>query len=593
MQPLGLLSRVRIALPLIWIAAGLCLARAGADGEPPRTPVILISIDTLRADHLSAYGYTRIHTAGIDSYAQPGTLFTAVDAQVPLTLPSHASLFTSTYPFENRIEENAQPVPPGAVTLASVLRAHGYHTAAFIGSVFLERQMGLDQGFELYDSPFSFEAFSPLSGSMFFTGESVNRYAVRDRRAAALVVHAAERWLRDQRGQPVFLFVHLFDLHTPYAIAPGERPTGLSGYDSELQYVDQQLGWFQRALIEGGWWDRSLVVLLSDHGEGLGEHGEATHGYFVYQSTLAVPLLLHWPAATPSRPARAPLSCGLIDVAPTILDFLHLPAPRSFEGRSLLAALDPAARESPGAVYSETLYTHDAFGWAPLRAVRLGAYKYIDAPTPELYNLLADPREQNNLLRSAPAPGAEKAAEKAAAEAKRLRGELARLLARASPEPSVPPSGVAPGTRALLTSLGYLSAAARPGAGHAGPDPKDRVAEIRLYENANLLLAERRFDEAGAILRNLLTRDPHNTLARRDLGLCHLARGHYSEARTCFQQVLAAAPRDFLTRFQLGLAEQHLGLYQAALEDISAACEIAPQAETCRTKLQELKNKTK
>ena len=170
MQPLGLLSRARIAPILLRAAAGLCLAWPGAAVEPPPTPVILISIDTLRRDHLSAYGYARVHTPEIDSYAQPGTLFTAVEAQVPLTLPSHASLFTSTYPFHSRIEENAQPVPPGVVTLASVLRSQGYHTAAFIGSVFLERQMGLDQGFDLYDSPFSFEAFSPLSGSMFFTG---------------------------------------------------------------------------------------------------------------------------------------------------------------------------------------------------------------------------------------------------------------------------------------------------------------------------------------------------------------------------------------------------------------------------------------
>ncbi|MGD0001611.1 MAG: sulfatase-like hydrolase/transferase, partial [Bryobacteraceae bacterium] len=169
-------ARAWNALLLVCIAAAVCLAQpdAGPGSEPP-TPVILISIDTLRSDHLGAYGYTRIHTPNIDSYAQPGTVFTAVDAQVPLTLPSHASLFTSTYPFENRIEENAQPLPPGVVTLASVLHSQGYKTAAFIGSVFLERQMGLDQGFDLYDSPFSFDAFSPLSGSMFFTGDAANR----------------------------------------------------------------------------------------------------------------------------------------------------------------------------------------------------------------------------------------------------------------------------------------------------------------------------------------------------------------------------------------------------------------------------------
>src|SRR5580700_10158473 len=185
---------------LLGLGATLCLA-----GES--TSVILISIDTLRADHLSAYGYRAIHTLNIDSFAEQGTLFTNIESQVPLTLPSHTSLFTSTYPYENEIEENAERVPAGVATLASVLRSHGYKTAAFIGSVFLESEMGLDQGFDFYDSPFHFEAFSPISGSMFFGGAGRNRYGVRDRRDGALVLGAARRWLAAnalQGGAPVF-----------------------------------------------------------------------------------------------------------------------------------------------------------------------------------------------------------------------------------------------------------------------------------------------------------------------------------------------------------------------------------------------------
>ena len=168
----------------LWAVGGLCAAT-----EPPS--VILISIDTLRADHLSAYGYGRVRTANIDLFAQQGTLFTNIESQVPLTLPSHTCLFTSTYPFESQIEENAERVPAGVVTLASVLRSHGYKTAAFIGSVFLESEMGLDQGFDFYDSPFHFEAFSPISGTMFFGGAGRNPYGVRDRRDGALVLGAA------------------------------------------------------------------------------------------------------------------------------------------------------------------------------------------------------------------------------------------------------------------------------------------------------------------------------------------------------------------------------------------------------------------
>ncbi len=368
------------AICIVFSIASHPLAAAG--GKSPDS-VILISIDTLRADHLSSYGYKRIRTPHIDSYAQPGTIYTAIASQVPLTLPSHVSLFTSTYPFENQIEENAERLSGGAVTLASILKTHGYNTGAFIGSVFLEKQLGLDQGFDVYDSPFNFEAFSPISGSMFF-GDTAPSTTVREKRDAALVVRAANQWLKSKQGQPVFAFVHLFDLHKPYDPHRGVgAPPGTSGYDAEVLYVDQVLGAFKKTLIDSGWWDHSLVIVLSDHGESLGEHGEASHGVFIYQSTVWVPLLIHWPAGASPRPPKSRRVGGLIDVAPTILDFLRIPAAASLEGKSLLSGSEPAG------VYSESLHTHDSFGWAPLRSLRSGRYKYIQAPRPELYDLEA------------------------------------------------------------------------------------------------------------------------------------------------------------------------------------------------------------
>ncbi|HUI42483.1 MAG TPA: sulfatase-like hydrolase/transferase, partial [Terriglobia bacterium] len=203
--------------------------------------MILISIDTLRADHLGVYGYRRINTPNIDAFARQGTVFEAIDSQIPLTLPSHTSLFTSTYPFENGVEENDQHVPAGAVTLASVLRSHGYKTAAFIGSVLMDHRQGIDQGFDFYDSPF--RGLSEESG---------NPFAVGVRRDGALVLRAARQWLGESRNQPVFAFVHLFDLHAPYAQAPS--PEGLpdpAGYDVQIAYIDRLLGQFQHALMEG------------------------------------------------------------------------------------------------------------------------------------------------------------------------------------------------------------------------------------------------------------------------------------------------------------------------------------------------------
>jgi choline-sulfatase len=531
-------------------------------GAPP--PVILISIDTLRADHLSAYGYRAIQTPNIDAFTEQGTLFAHADSQIPLTLPSHTSLFTSTYPFQSRIEENAERVPPGAVTLASVLKSHGYKTAAFVASVFLEREMGLDQGFDFYDSPFRFEAFSPLSGSMFFGGASRNPYAARDRRDGALVVRAALEWLAANRDQPVFVFLHLYDLHKPYKLA---------SYDDEVRYTDQVLGTFRKALIASGWWQRSLIVLLSDHGESLGDHGEASHGYFIYQSTLAVPLIFHWPDGAAQFPPRQQQPVGLIDVSPAILDFLHLPTPPSFEGAS------PFTAKTTQPIYAESLHAHDSFGWAPLRSIRENDLKYIEAPKPELYNLRSDPGEKINILDKNPA------------EARRLRGELGKLLARYSAQHPPAPANVTPETRALLGSLGYLA----PGPGvklnGSGADPKDRLPEFQLYERAMVYLFDRRLNEAISALRQLLAGDPHNTLARRDLGNCYLEQHAYAQARVQLQQVLAAAPDDYVSQYELGIADEHLGSWKEAEEHLETACRLAPQAEQCRKELEKVRQK--
>jgi choline-sulfatase len=589
---MGMLAGVAVA------ALGLP-PQAAAQVTAQQTPVILISIDTLRADHLSAYGYRPIHTPNIDSFALPaggqaggqagdqagdqavnraaghGTLFANAESQIPLTLPSHLSLFTSTYPFANQIEENAERVPDGVVTLASVLRSRGYHTAGFVGCVFLERQIGIGQGFDVYDSPFNFPVLSPLSGSM-LAGTRLNQYTVRDRRDGALVTAAASRWLAAHRGEPVFVFVHLFDMHKPYHVPASFRAKQpLLGYDAELEYVDHLMGSFQQALKDQGWWDRSLVVLLADHGESLGEHGEDSHGTFIYQSTLQVPLMIHWPAGAPDQPGSVGLPVALIDVAPTVLDFLHVPPPPSFAGRSLM---DQAGAGRPGfdshPVYAESLHTHDAFGWAPLRSLRDGDFKYIEAPTPELYNLRDDPHEQRNLARAAPA------------RALALKGQLAQLLARYPPAGPASAQPVSSAAQAQLKSLGYLAPGSRPVLSSDGPNPKDRMAEFRLYERSQAALYQGRTAEAIGMLLQVLARDPNNTLARRDLGGCYVEQRMWAQARAAFEKVLERAPEDYVTHFELGLAEEHLGLLKDARAHLETACRIAPEAEQCRHELE-------
>lgn len=539
-------------------------------GGAARTPVILVSIDTLRADHLGCYGYRKLATPHLDAYAAGGTLFQNADAPIPLTLPSHLALFTSTYPFANGIEENAQLVPPGMVTLAAILKRAGYRTAAFIGSVFLEKELGIDQGFDLYDSPFRFTAFSAMTGSMFAGSRDRNPYSARESRPAALVTHSAATWLEAQRGEPVFAFLHLFDMHKPYHLPTGvSGPAGASLYDGQLAYVDRVLGEFRQKLVRSGLWDRSLVILTADHGEGLGEHGESSHGYFIYQSTLHVPLLVHLPAGSRPLPAVVRQPASLLDIAPTVLDLLGIPAPVSFAGRSLL-------KPDAAAVFAESLHTRHSFGWAPLYSLRRDNLKYIEAPRPELYDLAADPGELHNLVRSRPA------------EAVRLRSELAALLARYRPKGATPAPAVA-SRLGTLRSLGYLAPGPSAGQSASLADPKDRLREFHLYEKAMILLSDG--DKAAAIqtLRQVLSADPRNMLARRDLAGVQLETGAPVKARLNLLQVLPAAPDDYVTLFLLGTACARLGRTAEATRYLEAACRLAPEAAQCRDELRQIR----
>jgi arylsulfatase A-like enzyme/thioredoxin-like negative regulator of GroEL len=511
-------------------------------GGPP--PVIVISVDTLRADHLSCYGYSRLETPHLDSLAHGGTLFEEISSQAPITLPSHVSLFTSTYPFANGVRENAEILAPGATTLATVLAAHGYSTAAFIGGFSLDRRYGLAQGFETYDSPFD---------------SRVIKGALDLKRPAPQVLSAAERWLEKNSGHPVMLFVHLFDLHQPFdAPAVYRARAQQSEYDQELAYVDDSLGGFFETLAKSGLDRRALIVLFSDHGESLGEHGENTHGYFIYRSTLHVPLIFHWPqrietgnskletgksAQVSSFQFRVSDPAGLIDVAPTILSFLGIPAPASFCGHSLLD-LAKGDNTPPRDVYSESFYAHDKFGWAGLRSLRQGDYKYIDAPRPELYDLKRDPAELQNLL---PAQ---------TAMATSLRERLAAFVATFHSAPdsrsqrSVP---VAPEAAESLRSLGYLEITSPQAAlNKSGIDPKNRVFEYKRYLLAEHLGRTGKTEEAIAEYRAILADDPRNLPASIDLTRLDVELHRYLDGANRLQAALALDPHNIEAAEMLG-----------------------------------------
>lgn len=534
----------------------------------------MISVDTLRADHLGCYGYRKIRTSHLDALAREGTLFSQVDSLVPLTLPSHTSLLSSTYPFVHGVEENGQKVPGGVVTLTEVLKARGYSTAAFIGGYVLDARFGLNQGFDVYDSPFHLRP-DP--------GEEPPEV----KRPAEAVLNAASRWLDTQSGHPFFVFIHLYDVHRPYSHG---------SYDAEIAYVDNAIGRFQESLAARQLLQDTLIVLTSDHGESLGEHGEQTHGYFIYESTLRVPLILRWPRAAAAKyPARIDEPASLLDVAPTVLDFLGIPAPPQFQGHSLLRLLHPHSPKSEP-LYAESVYARDHLACSPLRSIRLGRYKYIEAPKPELYDLATDPGETQNRYES---------------DRSIALGLRNRLLSLHKGERRTAQKPVDPEVISRLRSLGYLGGnlGGSPSKSDSGADPKDRLGEYERYGRAIQLANTGHLPEAIRAFKALLEEDEQNVQAhfylavsyyrsgrlndavkaldatlmtasdyvpaRELLGTIWLLKKDYVRARQQFEHLVAVAPENFGAHYNLGI----LALREGRMEDAERELRASARAE--------------
>lgn len=522
------------------LVAALFLPLAWAQ---PSTPVILISVDTLRADHLSCYEAGRSPTPHIDSLTKHGTLFTQVSSVFPLTLPSHTALFTSTYPFTNGVQDNGVPFQSKGAALATALKNAGYKTAAFVSSFVLDRRFGLNQGFDVYDSPIEVRNT---------TGAPMER-----KRPGAQVTDAALRWLEHNSNASFFLFLHLYDLHLPYDLPPqASLRRGETGYSAELAYEDQVLGNFFAALNRRKLLDKALIVFTSDHGEGLGEHGESTHGYFIYQSTLRVPLIIHWPAEF-NRPlaARIDEPASLLDVAPTVLDAIGIPRPAEMRGRSLLSAGHD--RE----IYSESLYARNHFGCAALRSLRVGRYKYIQSPKPELYDLSSDPGETRNLYGQ----------QRSRAEALARQMDALRASAHAN-RPSTPRAD----SVEALRSLGYLSGPAKSAGAQSRIDPKDRIADFEQYLNALDLSSAGKLSQAGVMLQKLREKLPGVTDIRVSLGLNEQRTGDYAKAAGEFKAAIEQAPTDAQSHFELGFCEFRLGQQDDAIRQFKAALALEP-----------------
>src|SRR5579863_1666687 len=375
-------------LATFWIAGLLLVPCVRAAEGKPQPNVVVITIDTLRADHLGCYGYKQIRTPNIDALAAESARFERAYTPVPVTLPAHTAIFTGTYPTLSGMHDfSGNKLNPSQPTLASVLKQQGYVTGAVIGSAVLDSRFGLNRGFDFYYDHFDFNRLQESNL------EEMDR-------PGNVVADVALDWLEKNHGSKFFLWMHLYDPHYPYRPpAPYSEQYKDRLYDGEIAFADAQVGRLVAYLKANGLYRNTLIVLTGDHGESLGEHGEKTHGFFIYNATLHVPVIVHLPGA--ASPRVVPELANLADLMPTILQALKIEVPAQVQGQSLLPLLLPktaaAKEESSRNLYAETFLPRLHFNWSELRALETEKYHYIDAPRPELYDLAADPGETVNL----------------------------------------------------------------------------------------------------------------------------------------------------------------------------------------------------
>ena len=508
--------------PAAALAALVWLAGCGSSG-PPRHgaaegfDVLLVTLDTTRADRLGCYGHPTAATPTLDGLARGGVLFENAATVAPLTAPAHASILTGLYPPRHGLRANGPyRLDAGHETLAETLGRAGYDTAAFVSSFVLDRRFGFDQGFGTYDDRVAPKASLAMESIMERDARSVTDAAMSWLGARP----AARRW---------FAWVHYFDPHVPYA-APAEFASRFpdSPYDAEVAYVDAELGRLIEALDEAGRSERTLIVVVADHGEALGQHGEPSHGYFVYDEVVRVPLILSARSLFPRPRVVADVPVSVVDVAPTILDLLGLEPAAGADGRSLSSL----ASGERGAVYIESLSPYLEHGWAPLFALRGARLKYIEAPRRELYDLAVDPGETDNRIESAEHGAARDS----------LARELEALLLTFPPLEEVAGQALAldEETRARLVALGYAgTTVAAPVAGAALADPKDMLAAYDRFQKASFAADTGRFAEALPVLRELAQQSPGNRAAWNKLAEAYALTGHPAEAEAMLRKALS------------------------------------------------------
>ena len=499
---------LRYALPALLLLSGSCAKEKRSQdltGVYPNAPVILISIDTLRSDHLPAYGYKGVDTPNLDRFRRDAVLFEQAFSHCPLTLPSHVTMLTGRLPAGSGVRDNigfpfdaaAQPTLPG------VLKSKGYRTGAAVSAYVLRGKTGLGAAFDFYDDAVEIKPGS-AQGSL--------------QRSGSETIAIARRWIEQNHNEPFLFMVHLYEPHAPYAPPPVFASRYPLAYDGEIAATDQIVGELLESLRKSGTYEKAIVVILSDHGEGLMDHGEQEHGIFLYREALQVPLLIKLPGSRDGGTSRKE-PVGLIDLFPTIAKLVGATVPPGLDGSSLL---DTPSK--PRTIFSETIYPRLHLGWSELRSLIDGEHHFIDAPRAELYDLKSDPRETNNIL----------------AERRRIAASMRESM-RPLAVPIAAPRNIDPEEAEKLTALGYLSSTT-PAANGPLPDPKDHIGEITLLREGAQLTQVRRFSEAIAKLKSVLAANPRLTDAWSLLARCYDEAEDYENAAAAYRKTIELSP---------------------------------------------------
>ncbi len=558
-----------------WLSLILLLTTAALAAVPPRAPstrkspnIVLITLDTTRADRMGFLGSERGLTPNLDGLARESAVFTHAYAQVPLTPASHATILTGTYPQFHHVNEFRMELAEDLPYAPEILRGHGYRTAAFISSIILEARPpyapGFDRGFDTYDAGFHNER------------PGQDRYRTVQRRGSEVVAHALA-WLNKHPKGPFFIWVHLYDAHDPYdPPEPYKSRYASEPYDGAIAYEDAVVGRLLRQLKLRGLYDGTVVAVTADHGESLGAHGEATHGIFLYDETIQVPLVIKLPRGA-SAGKRIENRVELADVLPTLLQAAGIAVPAAVQGQPLLGLMPGYLKTKAGAdeaadawrdrpAYAESDYPHTEFGWSALRSLRTQKYLYIQAPHRELYDRTADPNAERNLASSS------------VAVADTLAGQLESFRQNTASTREAPKMALDPSAQEKLGALGYMASGNAPktDASGQGADPKDKIEIANMIHRAEVLQQDMHADESIALLEQVIAKEPGLSLDGK-LGDWLMRKNEYQKAVPILRKAMEMDRDSPMAHFQLGKALMATGDFENAVDELEITEAKMPQ----------------